>query len=131
MISLDLNLEFRTYFILRKRYKIVNLINEPVVHRVFGVGSVASLNDGRITIQFAEGTGKKMFSYPDAFNLYMKMSNSRTDEFVSGEVKKMLTEIEEQHAQQAQERLDEVNRRAAEKAAPKKPRQTKVSKAKN
>lgn len=64
----------------------MNLIDQLAVHRIFGVGSVRSIEDGRIEVQFSERTGIKFFPYPDAFRSFLKMCDPNVQELVDADL---------------------------------------------
>ena len=104
----------------RKRGTSVNLINERVEHRVFGSGSVISVEQDQITVQFAEKIGQKKFSYPSAFEQYLKLCDENAQEFVSGEMKVLTERVLEERSKREQEFLAELAREAEEKKAARK-----------
>ena len=98
----------------------MNLNNEQVKHRTFGVGRVISVEDGRIIIRFADEVGEKKFLYPGAIEQHLEMCNPSTQEYVLG-LKNMLDALAaEQVRKEQQSLLEESNRLASEKAAARK-----------
>ena len=49
----------------------MNLINEKIKHKTFGVGTVVAQDESYITIEFQAKTSK--FPYPSAFEKFIKM----------------------------------------------------------
>jgi hypothetical protein len=54
----------------------MNLINEEITHKVFGVGSIVEQNESIITIDFNDFI--KKFIYPDAFEKFIKLNDRNT-----------------------------------------------------
>ncbi|WP_373482279.1 hypothetical protein [Acetobacterium sp.] len=52
----------------------IELINEKVTHKTFGVGKITCLNNRYITIQFDKAA--KEFIYPDAFKILLLLDDS-------------------------------------------------------
>lgn len=99
-----------------------------VIHKAFGEGTVKTLSDGYITVQFA--TGEKMFTYPKAFDGFLSTDDpallSDLEEWKRIEVKKKARREEEARLaelrrQEEKARREELARAAAEarmKSAP-------------
>jgi len=95
----------------------MNLTNEQVVHLTFGLGQVISMKNGMVTIRFGGDIGEKAFQYPGAFEKHLKMCNTSAQDFVLGELKKLMGEIAAESARKEQQRIDATNCIAAERAA--------------
>lgn len=86
----------------------MNLINEEITHKVFGIGSIVDHDESIITIDFNDYI--KKFIYPDAFEKFIKLNDRNTAKslqkiFAKEEMKKEALERkgEEVKAQQALE----------------------------
>lgn len=77
----------------------MNLLNQIVVHRVFGEGVITGQNDNYFSVTFSQG--EKKFIFPDSFDSYLKAKDST----VAVEVEKHLERWheEKQRAQQVKE----------------------------
>lgn len=74
----------------------MDLTNEQIEHPVFGTGRVINQDDKRITIQFSEETGEKIFMYPDAFEKYLNMCNPAAAQKVKTDLLAKAKQIEKQ-----------------------------------
>src|SRR5690606_38470588 len=54
----------------------VNLINEEITHKVFGIGNIVDHDESIITIDFNDFI--KKFIYPDAFEKFIKLNDRNT-----------------------------------------------------
>lgn len=64
----------------------MNLIHEQVKHNKFGTGSVISLSEQVIEVQFSEEYGVKMFEYPMAFGRHLVFSKDELQTEIQKEV---------------------------------------------
>jgi hypothetical protein len=83
----------------------MNLLNEKITHKVYGIGSIVEQDKAVITINFKDNT--KKFVYPDAFGKFIKLNDRNTAKSLQkliekAEMKKeaLKREIEEVAAQQ-------------------------------
>ena len=111
----------------------MELTDKKVVHSVFGMGRVKSLESGRITIEFSKSIGQKEFQYPGAFEHYLKMSDSSLQGMVEQDLNKLLIRLAAEKEEEARKTLEEQesirNERLARlKQTTKKPAQKKASK---
>lgn len=65
----------------------MNIVNENVNHSVFGTGTITELKDNKISVQFQESFGTKVFLYPDAFESFLKVSNPIVEQEILHELK--------------------------------------------
>ncbi|WP_438351177.1 malate synthase [Paenibacillus sp. FA6] len=86
----------------------MNLLNEEITHKVFGIGSIVDQNESVITIDFNDHI--KKFVYPDAFEKFIKLNDRNTSKslqkiIANEEIKKEALErkVEEVKALQALE----------------------------
>lgn len=86
----------------------MNIMNERINHITFGEGTVISQNKSIIAVEFNEQYGVKQFLYPDAFEEFLKLSNSDMEVSVIGELNEKKTTIETL-------RLQKINEREAER----------------
>lgn len=54
--------------------RLINLINEKVTHKVFGVGNIVEQEENIITVEFDDNDTRK-FVYPDAFSQFIELNN--------------------------------------------------------
>lgn len=81
------------------------LVNEKVEHISYGIGVVTEEEGNKISVQFQDGVGSKIFLYPDAFDKFLKVLNSDVENSV----------LEELHAKQQE--LRELERLEREREA--------------
>ena len=98
----------------------MNLIDEQVQHSKFGIGRITSSSDNMIKVEFSEDIGEKKFSYPEAFESYLKMCDSSTQKYVSGKLDELHKERSRERIEKELERLREADRAAIEKVERKK-----------
>ena len=63
----------------------MDLIGKSVKHKVFGKGVIVDYNDGRIAMEFAKG--KKIFTYPDAFENFLSTDDAELSSKVVADLK--------------------------------------------
>ena len=91
----------------------MNIINETVIHKAFGEGTVTGLKNGQILVSF-NGT-EKSFIYPDAFEKFIKFKNNAAQARAEEEIGKKRFEEE----QKIQERGKNISIAARTKTAQK------------
>lgn len=95
-----------------------NLCTQQVEHRVFGAGTVQSVGDGFITIDFPQSSvGKKKFLYPGAFEEYLKMSSPVSQEIVSRDLAVLMERREAARREQELKQAVEAERMRQERLA--------------
>lgn len=94
----------------------MNLIDEQVQHSKFGIGRITSSSDSIIKVEFRKDIGEKKFSYPEAFEGYLKMCDPSTQKYVSGKLDELHKEISRDRIEKELERLREAKKAAIEKA---------------
>jgi len=75
----------------------MDLVNKQVAHKIFGKGSVVGQTESHIEIHFVEGN--KKFVFPDAFDMYLSL----TDRRAANSIKKM---IEKRQKKRKEEELE-------------------------
>lgn len=92
----------------------MNLINEKIQHRQYGVGILTEQTDTQITVQFDEPYGVKKFLYPIAFASYLTLCDSSLQKAVMALVQTMHEKeaAEKKQKQEALEQLREEKRLA-------------------
>ena len=78
----------------------MNFLNKIVFHRVFGEGTVCTHEQSRFEVQF--GDAVKTFSFPMAFNGFLKFANEEDQQAVE-------QLLQEKEASEAKERLSWLN----------------------
>jgi hypothetical protein len=71
-------------------------MNTKIRHTVFGDGMVVNQEADRITVQFSEEYGTKKFVYPNAFDRYLKLSDTNLETVIMGELRSKLSHIKEE-----------------------------------
>jgi hypothetical protein len=89
------------------------LLNEKVLHSVFGIGLVIGQEDGMIIISFPEH-GKKRFLYPNAFEKHLKMCNEELNVAVTDYLNQKKPEIEAERLHKQQLYEEDLKRQADE-----------------
>jgi len=72
----------------------MNLVNEQVTHRQFGIGSITEQADQLITVQFSEEYGSKLFQYPLAFDQYLMLCNEGLQDSIKIEARLKAEQVE-------------------------------------
>lgn len=90
----------------------MNLINEEITHKVFGIGNIVGHDESVITIDFNDYT--KKFIYPDAFGKYIQLNDRNAAKslqkiIAKEEMKKEALEREREEAE-AQQALEQQRR---------------------
>lgn len=94
----------------------MDLINGHVTHRMFGKGSISSMREGKITVDFNSETGSKMFQYPLAFDTHLTMDDAKLQPAVAADLERMHRQIEAQRERDEQARVEDLKRQAVEAA---------------
>ncbi|EQB87230.1 hypothetical protein J2Z44_003526 [Clostridium punense] len=92
----------------------MNIVNENVNHSVFGTGTIIELKDNKISVQFQESFGTKVFLYPDAFESFLKVSNPIVEQEILQElkVKQQREEVlkeKQRKEQELREKMEKLN----------------------
>ncbi len=69
------------------------LVGEIVQHTTFGEGTVISLENSYINIEFRNGNSKK-FRYPDAFESFLSIANQEIERQIEADLEKRRTETD-------------------------------------
>jgi hypothetical protein len=91
----------------------MNVTNDQVRHRQFGVGTVINQTMTTITVQFCERYGTKKFLYPSAFESFLTLCNPASKEKMDDELHQIQERMEEERRKRAEEdekRRDEERR---------------------
>lgn len=86
----------------------MNLVNEEIMHEVFGKGHIIEQNDSVVTIQFDADT--KRFVYPDALGQFIVLKDEKT----AKSLEEVFVKIEKEEAALEKEREAERERLALE-----------------
>ena len=78
----------------------MNIVNKQIKHILYGEGQIINQEANVLSIQFSEQYGTKKFIYPDAFEKYLKLSDSDIESTV----------LEELHDKQAQTVAEELQK---------------------
>jgi primase-polymerase (primpol)-like protein len=60
----------------------MNILNETVKHTIFGSGVITEVSDHKISVQFEESVGTKMFLYPEVFDKFLIAENPEVEKDV-------------------------------------------------
>lgn len=90
----------------------MNIINEKVIHKTFGVGKIISFDGQRITIQFQNKTSD--FPYPSAFEFYLTFENEKTQKAILAEIDrtKQAEEDKKRAEEEARKKVEEARKSA-------------------
>lgn len=91
----------------------MNVQNEEILHKEFGVGTIVKQTATTVTVQFGDQHGVKNFLYPSAFESYLELRNPGLKEQMSDELRLYQVRIEKER----QKHLDECKRRMEERRA--------------
>ncbi|MDP4133424.1 MAG: hypothetical protein Q8882_05385 [Bacillota bacterium] len=91
----------------------MDVMNERVSHRQFGDGMITGQTETTVVVKFSGQEDAKKFSYPSAFESYLKLCNPALQEKVNGELKKIKMHAEDERKLQE----EEEERRIQEKRA--------------
>lgn len=94
----------------------MNVVNEQIRHILFGDGKVIYHEADILSIQFSEQYGVKKFLYPDAFEKYLKLQNSKIERWVLMELHDKQARIEEEELKKQQEYEQTIKHKALEKS---------------
>lgn len=94
----------------------MQLMGETVNHARFGKGTIVSVEDRRMTVQFAQPFGEKRFVYPDAFETYLMVENEGVALSIEQAMAERKAQLEAK-ANELRERLEAHSRQAAEDKA--------------
>jgi alpha-acetolactate decarboxylase len=83
------------------------ILNANLKHKVFGIGTVKEINGNMIIINFVE-KGDKKFTYPDAFDNFLNLSDPILEEMVAADVKRNKDEVAAEKALIKQKLEDEL-----------------------
>jgi len=81
----------------------MNLVNEQVTHRQFGLGSITGQADKSITVQFSEEYGSKLFQYPLAFDQYLLLCNEGLQDTIKVEARLKAEQVAAEEMRQEEE----------------------------
>lgn len=98
----------------------MNLINEKITHKTFGVGNIVDHDDSFITVDFNEDT--KTFVFPDAFGTFITLKDRDTAE----SLKEIISEKEAKEEALEKKREEERQRQVLEQQRKEKLRNHKI-----
>ena len=78
----------------------MNLVNQIVTSKTFGIGTIVAHNGNSITVRFSNT--EKKFVYPDAFTMFLKCEDVTIQEEIEVEFK----QLKAKNAQQAKEKCE-------------------------
>lgn len=93
----------------------MDLFNEQVMHRTYGVGCVESVENGYITVEFSGDIGQRVFSYPGAFERFLKVSNPEAQAAVERDLNELQARLAEEKAEKERTYREEQERLQAER----------------
>ncbi len=67
----------------------MNVLNEKIIHRQFGAGTVIFQDEETVTILFCEEYGEKKFLYPAAFDSFLRLCNPDSQNQMDCELKRI------------------------------------------
>lgn len=85
------------------------------MHRTYGAGRVESVENGYITVEFSEDIGQKVFSYPGAFERFIKMSNPDAQAVAERDLNELLARLSAEKAEKERVYREEQERLQAER----------------
>ncbi|OWA37538.1 hypothetical protein B9G55_05655 [Saccharibacillus sp. O16] len=94
----------------------MRLIGQEVEHVTYGQGQIVQNENERIEVEFSGETENKTFMYPDAFEKFLSMTDTLSQEKVSQEIEQ-LKEARQANTERIEREYQEG--RAAEAAAKK------------
>lgn len=105
----------------------MNVLNEHVNHEDFGLGTITETNNDKITVQFQNDIGEKLFLYPEAFGFFLQavdpIVQKHTLEELHRKQEQLRLEKEDREKELEAAKLEEENKKAELKKK-KKPRKT-------
>ncbi len=72
----------------------MNVIDELVRHRQFGVGKIADQTMTTVTVKFCETVGVRKFLYPAAFESFLELCSPVSQEKMNDELRQIREQIE-------------------------------------
>jgi len=105
----------------------MELVNGQVEHILFGIGRIVCLEEEVLYVEFSKNKEIKRFVYPDAFDKYLKICDSKLKAIILTDLKIKNAQIEADRIKMQQKQEEEAKRIAMEIMAqkPKKKRGTK------
>jgi len=107
----------------------MNLLNQSVEHITFGSGIITEVDANRISVQFQDDIGTKLFKYPEAFQKFLKAANPKVKDDIQEDLHKKLEQMElerkekERKAAELEEKLKQLEPKK-KKSASKKTKKT-------
>ena len=100
----------------------MHCIGKQVTHKIFGSGTVVSLDNDILCVAFSGETGQKRFSYPAVFDEHLSMEDPKEKAAIESDVAKWKQhlakrqkELAAQRAEKQQQYLDALVQEKAEK----------------
>jgi len=69
---------------LGKAKKRMNLLNEIVMHKTFGQGTITLFDEKYVTVDFV--SGQKKFVFPDTFGSHLTAQNATVSDLIAAEI---------------------------------------------
>lgn len=84
----------------------MNLVNQKIIHKVFGEGSIVKQDDSVLTVAFKNDT--KSFVYPDAFGQFITLKDQETAHIMESVISKLKSEEEELRLNEIEEKKQKL-----------------------
>lgn len=90
------------------------MMQAVVEHCKFGKGIIEAVKDNHLTVKFEATGDKKVFTYPDAFEKFLKFEAEELQALFAKDWKEhmLMTALEEKRKQQEITRMEQENKRA-------------------
>ena len=88
--------------------------NQTVAHKVFGTGTVVSLENGMLTVAFEKG--EKKFTYPAVFERFLTAENAEAQQTVQHDLAEQQAAQDALRAERERQQAEELERRRTENA---------------
>ena len=90
-----------------------NMLNAVVVHCKYGKGMIEKVDDNHLTVKFDSISENKIFTYPDAFERFLKFEATDLQEMFAKDWKEhiLMAALEEKRKQQEYQRIEAEKKR--------------------
>ena len=91
-----------------------SMMQAVVEHCKFGKGIIEEVNENHLTVKFEATGDKKVFTYPNAFEKFMKFEKEELQALFAKDWKEhmLITALEDKRKQQEITRMEQENKRA-------------------
>jgi hypothetical protein len=93
----------------------MNIVNEQITHILYGNGKIINQEGNILSVQFADEHGIKSFIYPDAFEKFLKLSNSDIEILVQKDLNDKQAQVEEEKLQIQKKYAEAAEKKAMSK----------------